>query len=73
MISREKLNELREKYPVGTKIVLKRMSDPQAPPVGTEGRVIGVDDIGTIHVAWQNNSGLGLVYGVDEFEVVKED
>ena len=73
MISREKLNELREKYPIGTKIVLKGMNDPQAPPVGTVGRVIGVDDIGTIHVAWKNNSGLGLVYGVDEFEVVKED
>ena len=73
MISREKLNELREKYPVGTKIVLKGMNDPQAPPVGTVGRIVAIDDIGTIHTAWQINSGLGLVYGVDEFEVIKED
>ena len=73
MISREKLNELREKYPIGTKIVLKGMNDPQAPPVGTVGRVIGVDDIGTIHVAWKNGSRLGLVYGEDECEIIKED
>ncbi len=73
MISREKLNELREKYPVGTKIVLKRMSDSQAPPVGMLGKVTNVDDIGTVHVAWQNGSSLGLVDGIDEWEIVKNE
>ena len=31
-----------------------------------------VDDIGTIFVNWDNGSGLGLIIGEDEFEVLKE-
>ena len=32
---------------------------------GLKGTVLSVDDIGTIHVAWDNGSSLGVVYGVD--------
>ncbi len=39
------------------------MDDPQAPQPGTLGKVIAVDDIGTIHVAWATGSGLGVAYG----------
>lgn len=63
---------LKERYNVGTKVVLDRMEDEQAPPSGTRGVVQWVDDIGTIHVKWENGSSLGLVYGVDEFHVVEE-
>ena len=42
------------------------MEDPQAPPIGTLGTVKAVDDIGTIHVAWDNGSSLGVVLGVDD-------
>jgi len=41
------------------------MDDPQAPPVGTQGTVIAVDDIGSILVSWDNGSGLNVVYGED--------
>ena len=61
---------LRARYPVGTRVVLDWMDDPQAPPAGTAGEVIHVDDIGTIHVKWDNGSGLGLVYGEDGFHVI---
>ena len=44
---------------------LLRMDDPQAPPIGTRGTVIGVDDIGTIHVVGSTGSGLGIAYGQD--------
>ena len=43
---------LRRQYPVGTRVELVRMDDPQAPPIGTKGTVKGVDDIGSIMVAW---------------------
>ena len=56
---------LRERFPIGCKVELLTMDDPQAPPVGTVGTVIGVDDIGTVHVNWSTGSRLGLVYGVD--------
>ena len=42
------------------------MDDPQAPPIGTLGAVIGVDAIGTIHVDWDNGCGLGVAYGEDD-------
>ena len=65
VISREALQALRERYPKGTRVELVQMDDPQAPPIGTKGTVIGVDDIGSIMVAWDTGSGLNVAYGVD--------
>ena len=49
--SKETLALLRTRYPAGTRVELIRMDDPQAPPVGTKGTVLGVDDVGSILVA----------------------
>lgn len=65
VISREALQALRERFPKGTRVELVQIDDPQAPPIGTKGTVIGVDDIGSIMVAWDNGSGLNVVYGED--------
>ena len=65
MISKEALRALRERYPKGTRVELVQMDDAQAPPVGTMGTVRGVDDMGSIMVAWDNGCGLNVVYGVD--------
>lgn len=65
MISREALQALRERFPKGTRVELVKMDDPQAPPIGTKGTVLGVDDIGSIMVAWDNGSGLNVAYGED--------
>ncbi len=59
------LETLRKQFPVGTRVVLEKMDDEQAPPVGTKGTVIGVDDIGSIMVAWDNGSTLHVLYGED--------
>lgn len=59
-------------YPIGSTVELIYMDDPQAPPVGTRGKIFHIDDIGQIHVKWENGSGLALIYGKDEFKVVKE-
>lgn len=56
---------LRQLYPYGTRMELVQMDDPQAPPVGTKGTVLGVDDIGNIIIAWDNGSRLNVIYGVD--------
>ena len=58
--------ELREQFPKGCRVELVRMDDPQAPPIGTKGTVTHVDDIGTIHIVWDNGSSLGVVYSEDE-------
>ena len=65
MISKEALQALRERFPRGTRVELVQMDDPQAPPVGTKGTVKGVDDIGSIMVAWDNGCGLSVAYGED--------
>ena len=65
MISKEALQALRERFSKGTRVELVQMDDPQAPPIGTKGTVIGVDAIGSIMVRWDNGSGLNVVYGED--------
>lgn len=65
MISRNQLQRLREAYPKGSRVELLQMDDPQAPPIGTHGTVIGVDDIGSIMVDWDNGCGLSVAWGAD--------
>lgn len=59
------LESLRKEYPVGARIILVKMDDKYAPPIGTKGTVRGVDAIGSIMVRWDNGSGLSVVYGED--------
>lgn len=62
---RETVLRLKEQYKKGARVKLVEMNDTQAPPTGTEGTVLWVDDVGTIHVSWDNGSSLGIVYGED--------
>ena len=74
MIRPEQLKHLRETYPAGTRVELIQMDDGveliqmddvQAPPTGTCGTVIGIDDTGSLLVNWDNGSGLNVIWGVD--------
>ena len=56
---------LKDWYPAGTRVKLVEMNDIQAPPIGTLGTVMYVDDIGTIHIKWDNGSTLGAAYPED--------
>ena len=69
--NKEIIERLRRTYPAGTKVELVRMNDDLAPPAGTRGTVIFVDDIGTIHVRWNTGSSLGIAYGEDVCRIVK--
>lgn len=63
--SRETVERIRTQYPAGCRVELVKMDDMQAPPIGTKGTVIGVDDIGSILVSWDNGSSLHVLYGED--------
>jgi len=63
--SQRQVEEMRRRYPKGTRIELENMDDPQAPPIGTKGTVLCVDDTGSIMVAWDNGSHLNVIYGED--------
>ena len=59
------IKAIKERYKEGARVELLQMDDIQAPPIGTQGTVIGVDDIGSIMVNWDNGSTLSVVYGED--------
>ena len=63
--SRETVRRIREQYPAGTRVELVWMDDAQAPPEGTKGTVLGVDDTGSLLMHWDNGSGLNVVWGED--------
>ena len=63
--SKEIVESVRKRYPVGCRVELVQMDDAQAPPVGTKGTVLGVDDTGSLLMRWDTGSGLNVVYGED--------
>ena len=67
---KERVEQLRKRYPEGTKIELVEMDDVQAPPVGTVGIVQGVDDLGSLLVRWENGSSLSVIDGVDRVKKI---
>lgn len=75
VINKNLLNKLREEYPPGTRIRLLQMEDPYNGHLhsGSLGTVLDVDDIGTIHTAWDEGGSLGLLYGIDQYEKIKEE
>lgn len=65
MPTQKEVYYMRNTYPAGTRVVLVKMDDPQAPPVGTKGTVLWVDDMADVGVSWDNGSSLAAVYGID--------
>lgn len=74
MITEWQLKQLREQYPVGTRVELIYMNDPYNRKLvpGSQGTVRWVDDMGTIHVSWDCGSGLGLIPGEDAWKKITE-
>lgn len=71
--SREVVEGIRKRYPVGSRVDLVSMDDIQAPPIGTKGTVRGVDDIGSIMISWDNGSSLSVVYGEDSCRRISDE
>ena len=71
MIEDKKLNMIKKLYPKGTKIKLINMKDDYPVPSGTKGVVDFIDGAGQIQMKWDNGSSLALIYGVDEFVIIK--
>lgn len=63
--------QLRQQYRAGTRVKLAKMDDPYSDlHPGDLGTVALVDDIGTIHIDWDNGSTLGVVYGIDRIRII---
>lgn len=72
---RKIVERIKKEYPTGTKVELVSMNDRyRSLPPGLLGTVECVDDVGTIHVKWENGCHLGVAYGADscrKVDVVK--
>ena len=54
----------------GKRVRCIQMNDQHPVPSGTMGTINHVDDIGTIHVSWDNGSTLGLVPDEDKYQII---
>lgn len=72
-MSRGRVEFYKEHYPRGTRVQLDQMGDdPRPVPAGTKGTVVTVDDIGTLHVEFDNGRSLGSCPEVDSFHKISE-
>lgn len=69
--TQEEVEEIRRRYPEGTRIELEYMDERDMPP-GLKGIVDHVDDQGQLHMTWENGRSLALVPGVDDFRILPE-
>lgn len=67
---KQAIQKIKEIYVKGMRVRLVKMNDTQAPPIGCEGTVRGVDDIGSVEVLWDTGSMLNVVLGEDEIEII---
>ena len=67
VLAMDRVELIKALYPVGQRIELIHMEDPQAPPKGTRGTVKGVDCLGDLLVDWDNGSALKAIVGEDIF------
>ncbi len=66
------IQNIRNKYTPGVRIQLGTLDDPcTSLKSGNIGIISHVDDLGQIHVLWENGSSLALVPGVDAFEIIE--
>ncbi|MDE6476039.1 MAG: DUF4314 domain-containing protein [Erysipelotrichaceae bacterium] len=64
---------LKNLYPSGSRIKCIKMNDPYHPILtGMKGTVDYIDDIGTIHMHWDNGQSLGLIPEEDLFKKIDE-
>ncbi|MEG0273378.1 MAG: DUF4314 domain-containing protein [Hydrogenoanaerobacterium sp.] len=72
--TREQVNRIKERYPIGTVIELTTDMDDAYAPIqkGTQGEVASIDDVGTLHMNWSNERTLGVVVGEDSFKVISK-
>ena len=71
--TRSAVERIRSQCKAGMRIELIEMDDPQAPPAGTRGTIIAVDDIGSLIVNWDNGCGLNAIPGKDSFMIITEE
>mgnify|MGYP002715826854 CR=1 FL=1 len=69
----EQINLLKKHYPVGTRIELVEEVDVNSTlEQGEKGTITRVDSLGYIHINWDSGISGVLLYGIDDFNVIKK-
>ncbi|TDP56394.1 DUF3846 domain-containing protein [Aminicella lysinilytica] len=66
------VEQIKETYTEGMTIVLEEMKGEKTMPDGLRGTVKFVDDVGQIHMNWENGSSLALNIEEDKFFTMEE-
>ena len=66
MYNQKQVEQLRKRYPEGTRLCLDFMDEAGMPP-GLQGTVAFIDDAGQIQMNWDCGRSLALIPGVDSF------
>lgn len=72
MISKALKEVLNQKYPAGTRIELENMIGEGDMSAGLKGTVNFIDDLGQIHINWDNGRTLALDPIIDSFSKINE-
>lgn len=72
MLSRLAINNLKKRYPKGTRVKLIFMQGEEMSE-GERGTVYAVDDVGNIMINWDNGRTLSLIPEVDSFRKLSAD
>ncbi len=71
MNKHEWIEQIRKRFKQGARVELVYTSDPYTRlKPGDTGEVVFVDDMGTVHINWDNGSQLGMVPGEDELRIL---
>lgn len=67
------VEQIKKKYPPGTRIQLDHMEGERDMPDGLQGVVKHIDDQGQLHMAWQNGRSLALIPNEDQFHIIQPE
>lgn len=69
-ILKKQLDLWRERFPAGSRVILKEMQDPFPINPGAMGTLVYIDDAGQFHIKWDTGHSLALIVGADHFTVL---
>lgn len=70
-IDEAEIKKLKQKYKPGDKVKCLNMNDDShLVPLNMEGKVICVDDTGSVHVKWNNGQQLAALMNIDAIEKI---
>lgn len=69
-INERLVESYKARYTEGTRVRCNFMNDPHGVPSGTLGTVRCVDDMGTVHINWDNGSCLGACLEEDSISII---